>query len=294
MESPPSEHKKRKHKKTGAERPIEVLESGVAKLPSYSPHEEHLAEQNVDEDVLSIWIQLEGCDPVPVLVNSNMNVHDLKLLLGGFQSTSSTVHSLKINRMAQRQQIELLGLVGIRPQQLKLKVDNNPLAPPSLLRSVVSEGTIVHIAIVQSPVTTALTNTNNTQAQAPPSDFETQRFMNSVRHELEYLRRRVLAPSSERRGSAAGIVESSSSSAPGDPFLGSSEAVNRLELLEAKLDLKNSTFLNFLSLKCAFLTFSLYNSSTGNNHEGTKNGYSRASWIGPCYCPWRRTSREGT
>lgn len=248
MEDSPGEPKRRKHKKTGAEKPIEVLESGLAKLPLHPPAKELELENNVEEEVLSIWAQLDGCDPVPVIVNPNMTVHDLKLLLGGFQASSSALHTLKLHRMVQKQQIDLLGLIGIRPQQLKLKVDNNALSPPSLLSSVVSEGSIVAITIVQSPVTPALTNSTALQGPSTSTDLETQRFMNGMRHELDYLRRRLLAPTPTDLRSV-NTSDDPTLAVPGDPLMDPAAAdtfVNRLELLEAKLDLKNSTSFPFI------------------------------------------------
>lgn len=246
MDDSPIEHKKRKHKKTAADRPIEVLDAGLVKLPSHSPLADRGPEHIIEDDTLSIWVQLEGCDPAPVTINGDITVHDLKLLLGGFHSASPSLASQKLTKVAQRQQIELLGLVGIRPQQLKLKVENNALSPSSLLRTVVSEGTTVQLSIVQSPVTSALTASSSTQSQAVSTDPETHRFMNSIRHEVDYLRRRVLAPSVDLRSSNSAIDAAlplpSSSAVTSDMYMGSTEAVNRLEALEAKLDLKNSTW----------------------------------------------------
>lgn len=242
MEDSPVEHKRRKHKKTGAERPTEVLEAGVAKLPplnAITPIEPELA---VEEEILSIWVQLEGCDPVPVIVNPRMTVHDLKLLLGGFQPSPTTSYSLKIHRLVQRQQIELLGLVGIRPQQLKLKVESTSLSPPSPLNSVVSDGTIVQITIVQSPVTPALTISGSSQASSAPTDPETQRFMSSMRQEIDFLRRRLLSPTppiSQDLHASSSAIGSPDEALFDNP--GGGTFMNRMELLEAKLDLKNST-----------------------------------------------------
>lgn len=247
MEDSPGEPKRRKHKKTGAEKPVEVLESGLAKLPLHPPAKEIELENNVEDEVLSIWAQLDGCDPVPVIVNPNMTVHDLKLLLGGFQASSSAMHAVKLHRMVQKQQIDLLGLIGIRPQQLKLKVENNALSPPSFLSSVVSEGSIVAITIVQSPVASSLTNSTALQTTNGSMDLETQRMMNGMRIELDYLRRRLLAPTPTDVRSVSNADDPILATSE-DPLMDPSGAgafVNRLELLEAKLDLKNSTFTHF-------------------------------------------------
>lgn len=238
--------KRRKPKKDTSE--IEVLRvEPQLTLVDVAPG--FVEDAKIEDAPISVWIELEGCDPTPVSVDGELTVHDLKLLLGGFPAASLAVHRVTINQSLQKQQIELLGLRGIRPQQLKLKINETALSPPTKMNSVASDGSIIRVTVVASPVASSLIGLPTsaaTHGSHPSSDAETLRLLFDMRQELDMLRRRVYSPSHKDASSTSTELASYASPSEGGPIMGTAETnafINRLELVEAKLDLKNSTFL---------------------------------------------------
>lgn len=236
--------KRRKPKKDTSE--IEVIETAAEFAPN-EPISDFKVAAKLDEAPISVWIQLEGCDPTPVSVDGELTVHDLKLLLGGFPAASAAVHRVSANQSLQKQQIELLGLRGVRPQQLKLKIDDSALSPPTKMNSVASDGSIIQVTVVPSPIASSLSGHSasaSINGTIPATDSETLRMMFEMRQEIDMLRRRLYSPSA--KDMTATSTDLAPYSAPSDngAIMSTSETnafINRLELVEAKLDLKNST-----------------------------------------------------
>ena len=260
MEDDVGGKKKRKQKKGGSEMAVEIVSEGVARL---SHNDDHLSYNGIvsqDDAPISLWIELEGCDPVPIHVRGGITVHEFKLLLGGFPTTSvegnPRSRMVEFNPDAQKQQIELLGLRGVRPQQIKLKVDGKGISPPSKLSSVLQDGAIIHLQVVPSPITSSLstaTSSSDSRSTQSSTDYETTRLILDLRHEVDLLRRRIYSPTPKSL-----TLSSSNAALHGPPgaetgaLLDSPDAgpiATRLEALEAKLDVKNSTFLP------SFITF---------------------------------------
>jgi hypothetical protein len=245
--------KRRKPKKVSSELGVEVIPDVIAK-PSHNLDQSDFLEPPSAEDIpLSLWVELDGCDPVPIHVRGGLTVHDLKLLFGGFPSASHQGHprsrGIEVNIDSQRQQIELLGLRGVRPQQIKLKVEGKPLSPPATLNSSLSDGAVIHLQVVPSPIASSLlpaTATSSSGGAVQSTDPETTRLIYDMRHELDYLRRRIYTSTTKELSSSGhlivhpDVVATDISAGLGGPETIS--VVDRLEVLESKLDVKNSAF----------------------------------------------------
>jgi WD40 repeat protein len=251
MEDDAHGKKRRKPKKVSSELGVEVLADSSSK-PAHNGALTEYGEVLSEEVIpLNLWIELEGCDPVPVQVRGDLTVHDLKLLLGGFHTLSHQGHprsrGAEVNPDAQRQQIELLGLRGVRPQQIKLRVSTRALAPPSTLNSELQDGDTVHLQVVPSPIASLLspaTSSSHTGSLLSPSDPEITRLILDMRHELDQVRRRAYTSTTKDLTTSGHLIASSDPSATelavGLPSSEPSSIANRLEMLEAKLDVKNT------------------------------------------------------
>lgn len=251
MDPESSGKKRRKPKKGGSGVSIEIV-GETPKASSSALIEAYDEVETEDALVLNLWIELEGCDAVPVAVKSNLTIHELKLLLGGFRTLSAVTpartHGALVNLETQRQQLELLGLRGVRPQQIKMKLDEKSLAPSSKLQNVLLDGQTVRLTVVPSPITSALapaTSYSSNGIHNGTSDSETTRFMLDMRQEIDHLKRRLYSASNkEMTNSIHRTISSSALVTDLSPELVSTEPTsvsNRLEMLEAKLDVKNST-----------------------------------------------------
>lgn len=254
--------KKRKPKNRASGEAVEVIfetSTLAASSSAVGEYSEHIATQ---DETIQLWIELEGCDAVPVKVNDDLQVHDLKLMLGGFSSSSQAealkYHSGQFNQKAQLQQMELLGLRGVRPQQIKLKVDGKPLHPASRLCEIVRHNSTIQLQVVPSPITASVSTVQGSSSSHHPSvEGDTLRLLLDMRHELDSLRRRAYTPyttmtSPHAPQDASQITDLAATSATPRLVDGSEDGIplaNRLEVLEAKIDTKNG----MLTLMTLFL-----------------------------------------
>jgi hypothetical protein len=246
--------KRRKKAKKASSDLVEVLpEASRPKaihnddLDLYSP------ENAIDNIPLSLWIELDGCDPVPIYARGGLTVHDLKLLLGGFPTASHQGNprsrGAEVNIESQRQQIELLGLRGVRPQQIKMRLNDKSLSPPDKLHLAVPDGATVHLSLVPSPISTSLASSSTASSSsgalsATTADPETMRMIYEMRHELDNLRRRLYTSASDSTAPGALLDLRSSGEVNANGSMTAAERTplaTHLEVLEAKIDIKNST-----------------------------------------------------